>query len=100
MPKKQKKNKKSKDFLRLEKLLKDKSNVCGVCGGETKLETVNLEEFDAGKLYLMENMPALVCRNCGEIWVPQPVIDEFEKMIAVAKARRKERRSSGKKRKR
>ncbi len=60
---------------------------CEVCGGELKVEKVNLEEFEGGKLYLMENVSAFVCQECGEIWVPEPALKEFEIMINTAKSR-------------
>ena len=48
------------------------------------LEKVNLEDYQGGKLYMMENVPAYVCQECGEIWVPEPIMLEFEKMIEAA----------------
>lgn len=49
-----------------------------------ELEKVNLEDYHNGKLYMMENVPAYVCQECGEIWVPEPIMQEFEKMIETA----------------
>ena len=58
---------------------------CESCGGELSPEKVNLEEFEGGKLYLMEKVPAFVCQECGEVWIPEPFIKEFEKMLETAK---------------
>jgi YgiT-type zinc finger domain-containing protein len=58
---------------------------CEACGGTLELEKVNLEDYQGGKLYMMENVPAYVCQECGEIWVPEPIMQEFEKMIETAK---------------
>jgi len=63
----------------------EEENICQACGGPLKLEKVNLEEFEGGKLYLMENVAAYVCESCGEMWVPEPVLKEFEKMMDTAK---------------
>lgn len=60
---------------------------CQACGGPLELEKVNLEDYQGGKLYVMENVPAYVCQECGEIWVPEPIMEEFEKMIETAKHR-------------
>lgn len=60
---------------------------CEVCGGSLELEKVNLEDYQGGKLYMMESVPAYVCQDCGEIWVPEPIMEEFEKMIDTAKHR-------------
>ncbi|MFH1386519.1 MAG: YgiT-type zinc finger protein [bacterium] len=62
---------------------------CEACGGTLELEKVNLEDYQGGKLYLMESVPAYVCRDCGETWVPEPIMEEFEKMIDAAKAAKK-----------
>ncbi len=58
---------------------------CEACGGVLKAEKVNLEEFEGGKLYLMENVVAYVCQECGEMWVPEPILNEFEDMMKTAK---------------
>lgn len=72
-------NKEFEDFLG------EAESECEACGGELKLEKVNLEDYQGGKLYMMENVPAYVCQECGEIWVPEPIMQEFEKMIETAK---------------
>lgn len=59
---------------------------CEACGGGLTLEKVNLEDYQGGKLYVMESVPAYVCQECGELWVPEPIMKEFEKMIQTAKA--------------
>lgn len=59
---------------------------CEACGGSLTLEKVNLEDYQGGKLYMMESVPAYVCQECGELWVPEPIMKEFEKMIQTAKA--------------
>ena len=69
----------------MEESFEEAQGACQECGGELKAEKVNLEEFEGGKLYLMENVAAYVCQECGEIWVPEPVLGEFEKMISTAK---------------
>jgi YgiT-type zinc finger domain-containing protein len=56
---------------------------CPNCGGPLKPEKVNLEEFEAGKLFHMEQVPGFLCDACGEIWVPEPILKEFEKMIEI-----------------
>lgn len=73
----------------LTEFLEDVENACEACGGELKKEKVNLEDYQGGKLYMMENVEAMVCQECGEIWVPEPTMEEFEKMIETAKHRPK-----------
>ena len=76
-------------FEKYKSLLKGEApSECEVCGGTLLLEKVNLEDYQNGKLYMMENVPAYVCQECGEIWVPEPIMEEFEKMIETAKNRK------------
>jgi len=70
--------------------------VCEICGGDLIPEKVNLEDYQEGKLYIMENVPAYVCQNCGETWVPEPILEEFEKMIELVKQKSKKRKGKGK----
>jgi YgiT-type zinc finger domain-containing protein len=87
-----------KDFEKYKELLEEnKPEECQVCGGPLILEKVNLEDYQGGKLYMMERVPAFVCQNCGETWVPEPIMHEFEKMIEITKHRKK--RKKGKKKK-
>ncbi len=80
-------NKKKKDPIedQTEDSFESAEEACQACGGELVVDKVNLEEFENGKLYLMENVIAHVCQQCGEVWVPEPVIKEFEKMMHTAK---------------
>jgi len=68
-------------------LAEGEPGACQACGGELVLEKVNLEDYQNGKLYMMESVPAYVCQECDEIWVPEPIMQEFEKMIETAKRR-------------
>lgn len=71
---------------------KDLERDCQACGGPLHLEKVNLEDYQGGKLYMMEKVPAYVCLDCGEVWVPDPIMQEFEKMIEIAKKRKTKKR--------
>lgn len=62
---------------------------CEECGGILKPGKIKLEEFEDGKLYIIEDVPVLECENCGEVWVPEPILEEFEQMMATAKKRTK-----------
>ncbi len=78
-----------KEFDKYKELFQDQAPTeCQACGGPLELEKVNLEDYQGGKLYMMEKVPAFVCQNCDEIWVPEPIMQEFEKMIETAKAHR------------
>lgn len=83
-----------KDF---EESLEEESESCQACGGTLKPEKVNLEEFEDGKLYLMENIVAYICEECGEMWIPEPILNEFENMMKTAKKYHKLHHPEGKK---
>src|SRR3989338_7317769 len=68
-----------------EILEKEAVKECQACGGTLEIEKVNLEDYQGGKLYMLEGVPAYVCQECGELWVPEPIMEEFEKMIETAK---------------
>lgn len=78
----------SNQFDKYKDILKEEGpSECPACGGIVSLEKVNLEDYQDGKLYMMEDVPAYVCQECGEIWVPEPIMQEFEKMIDTAQHR-------------
>lgn len=85
MPKDDHSPKKDDELARYKDLLGEAQEECGACGGHLELEKVNLEDYQDGKLYMMEGVPAYVCQECDEIWVPEPLMAEFEKMIETAK---------------
>jgi YgiT-type zinc finger domain-containing protein len=95
-------HKPDKDIDRYKDLLGEAPEECEVCGGHLELEKVNLEDYQAGKLYMMESVPAYVCQECQEIWVPAAIMAEFEKMIETAqhKSEKATDKATGKKTKR
>ncbi|MFC1767820.1 YgiT-type zinc finger protein [Candidatus Margulisiibacteriota bacterium] len=61
---------------------------CDECGGTLQPDKIKLEEFEGGKLYVINDAPVLVCQTCGEIWVPETIINELEQMIELSKKRK------------
>lgn len=63
---------------------------CPVCGGTIKRETTNLPlELETGLLYV-KNIPADVCSQCGEVFIPDEVAAELEKIVASARKQKAE----------
>ena len=79
--------KKDETFEKYKELIGEAPEECEACGGPLDLEKVNLEDYQDSKLYMMEGVPAYVCQECGEVWVPEPIMAEFEKMIETAKSK-------------
>jgi len=57
------------------------SEVCAQCGGTLERQTVTHQQPWGDQLYEFENVPALVCRQCGEVWLEARVGQLIEKII-------------------
>jgi len=66
----------------------EEAQYCEECGGILKPKKMRLEEYEGGKLFVIEDAPVLECETCGEIWVPEPIIEEFENMMNISKKNR------------
>jgi YgiT-type zinc finger domain-containing protein len=54
---------------------------CAVCGGEFHATTLTHEERRGTNLYLFQNVPAQVCKACGEIWIEEATLREIDRLI-------------------
>lgn len=54
---------------------------CPFCGGELKRETVTYPQAYQGKIYILENIPAEVCSQCGEVLLRPGVLEEMQQRI-------------------
>lgn len=59
---------------------------CSFCGGEVKPEKVDLDYRYMEKLYIFQNVPAGVCRQCGERYLTAKVAREIERRIQTEKS--------------
>jgi HTH-type transcriptional regulator / antitoxin MqsA len=51
---------------------------CEYCNGELRPKTVTVHYRHKGKLVLIENVPARVCRRCGERYYEATTIEKME----------------------
>ena len=58
------------------------------CGGKVAGKRVTLSRRLGGHLYEFENVPAGVCRDCGERVYEGRVLRQIERMVHEAKAKR------------
>lgn len=65
--------------------IEEESKQCESCGGTLIPEKMKLEEFEDGKLYVINDAPVMACQSCGEVWVPEKILDELEQMIEVTR---------------
>lgn len=54
---------------------------CSVCGGEVTEELVELDYRYQGKLFIFRDVPAGVCRQCGEKYLRAPTAKAIEHAI-------------------
>ncbi|MGD0999124.1 MAG: YgiT-type zinc finger protein [Candidatus Brocadiia bacterium] len=55
---------------------------CQFCEGETTHRKVKKQHWLNGKLYIVENVEAEVCAECGERYFHASTLDRIDKMIA------------------
>jgi len=54
---------------------------CEFCGGETAKKTVKKQHWLKGKLYIIENVEAEVCTQCGERYFHATTLDAIDKLL-------------------
>ena len=55
---------------------------CEFCGGDTKLKQVKRQHWLNGKLYIVENMDAEVCTECGERYFHAKTLDDVDALLS------------------
>ena len=59
--------------------------ICSVCKGEATRGTTNFPvELDGGFL-IVKNVPADVCGQCGEAFIPDDIAESLEKAVEAAR---------------
>ena len=54
---------------------------CEFCDGETVKKKVKKQHWFRGKLYIVENVEAEVCRECGERYYHAETLDKIDKLL-------------------
>jgi len=54
---------------------------CEFCGGETAKKTVKKQHWLKGKLYIIENVEAEVCKQCGERYFHATTLDAIDRLL-------------------
>ena len=71
-------------------MARTKREPCDFCDGELRPRQVVVDWRRGGSLVVIENVPALVCSQCGERYYAQ---DVMKRMRALAVSRRPARRT-------
>jgi YgiT-type zinc finger domain-containing protein len=54
---------------------------CEFCGGKTRKKRVTRQHWLQGKLYIVENVEAEVCPECGERYFHAKTLDEIDRYL-------------------
>lgn len=58
-----------------------KKMTCEFCEGQTEKKRVKRRHWLHGKLYIVENVEAEVCPDCGERYFHATVLDEIDRLL-------------------
>lgn len=70
--------------------MKKNGHRCVMCTGSLKNgHTTYTVDFNFG-LLVVRNVPAKICKKCGEEWIDNPVAKKLESLVKKVKSKRKE----------
>jgi YgiT-type zinc finger domain-containing protein len=55
--------------------------ICEFCGGQTVKKKVKRQHWLHSKLYIVENVEAEVCSECGERYFHATTLDEIDRVL-------------------
>lgn len=55
--------------------------ICEFCGGQTLKKKVKRQHWLDGKLYIVENVEAEVCSECGERYFHATTLDQIDRLL-------------------
>jgi len=56
---------------------------CEFCGSDTHHKSVKKQHWFKGRLYIVENVNAEVCTECGERYFHATTLDKIDQMISA-----------------
>ena len=54
---------------------------CPLCGGKLKNEKITHPQKYKGKIVILENVPAEVCQQCGEVLLRPDVLERMQELV-------------------
>lgn len=57
--------------------------ICEFCGGETRIKRVKKQHWLKGQLYVIENVEAEICQDCGERYFHATVLDRIDRYLSA-----------------
>ncbi len=58
-----------------------KKNICSVCGTVLKEEKITYSQAIGNKFYIVKNVTAQVCHQCGEEYLSPDTVDAIQELI-------------------
>ncbi len=58
--------------------------ICEFCGGQTIERKAKRQHWLRDRLYIVENVPAEVCAECGERYFHAKVLDEIDHFLEAS----------------
>ena len=60
---------------------KDGSDKCPLCGGRLQDRRITHPQLYQGKIVILENVPAEVCGQCGEVLLRPEVLERLQDLV-------------------
>lgn len=57
--------------------------ICEFCGGSTRQRNVKRQHWLKGKLYIVEDVEAEVCQECGERYFHAKTLDTIDQYLSA-----------------
>ena len=68
--------------------MNDNIGTCPLCGGEKSPGTTTFAVDLKTCVVVVRDVPALVCTQCGEAWIQEPVAATLEEKVEAARSKR------------
>jgi YgiT-type zinc finger domain-containing protein len=60
--------------------------ICELCSGDTLTKQVKRQHWLNGRLYILENVPAQVCPECGKRYFHATTLDQIDQLLQTEHA--------------
>ena len=65
----------------MNQTMDQKGSKCPMCGGRLEAKNITHPQYYEGKVVILENVPAEVCRQCGEVLFSPDVARRIQEAV-------------------
>lgn len=65
--------------------MKIQTNTCTICGGQLQKREITYTQAIGKRIFIVSDVPALVCSQCGEEYLKPDTVDAIQKVIETGK---------------